>query len=214
MTAFTDISAKSSLLQKMVLDSGKIVIQGLNYLQFEQLAHAHSELRMEQEENGNITIMAPIAGYGGQRETELIFNLKLWSKINKLGEVFSPTTGFKMPNGATKSPDASWLSDETFAKVRVDYSGKGFLPAVPDFVIELCSESDSVTELKTKMSDTWIANGVKLAWMIDPYREKAYIYRPDGKVEIVEGFDNKLSGEKLLPGFELDLSELRLIDGK
>ena len=214
MTATPDIQTTSSLLQELVIESGEIVIQGLNHAQFEQLATAHSDLRMEQEANGNITIMAPIAGFGGQRETELIFSLKLWAKTNKSGEVFSPTTGFILPDGATKSPDAAWLSDESFKKLRATYSGKGFLPIVPDFVIELRSESDRLPKLKQKMSETWIANGVKFAWLIDPYREKAYIYRADGTVETVEGFDKKLSGETLLSGFELDLLELKLIDGK
>ncbi|MFT4759630.1 MAG: Uma2 family endonuclease [Paraglaciecola sp.] len=214
MTATYDIQTSSSLLQDLVLESGKIVIQGLNFSQFEQLAYTHSELRMEQEVNGNITIMAPIAGFGGQRENKLSIRLGNWALNNKSGETFSPTTGFKMPNGATKSPDAAWLSDESYKKLRATYSGKGFLPVVPDFIIEIRSESDNLSELKKKMTGTWIANGVKLAWMIDPYREKSYIYRADGTIETVEGFDKKLSGEKLLSGFELDLSELKLIDGK
>lgn len=214
MTATQDIQVTSSLLKELVIESGEIVIQGLNHAQFEQLATAHSDLRMEQEVNGNITIMAPIAGYGGHRENKLSIRLGNWALNAKKGETFSPTTGFITPDGATKSPDAAWLSDESFKKLRANYLGKGFLPIVPDFVIELRSESDRLKKLKQKMSETWIANGVKLAWLIDPYHEKSYIYRADGTVETVEGFDEKLSGETILPGFKLDLLELKLIDGK
>lgn len=214
MTATTQIQKSPTLLHDLVIQSGKIVIQGLNHKQFEQLATAHSDLRMEQEANGNITIMAPIAGFGGHRESSINAHIYIWSKKMNQGQSFSPTTGFVLPDGATKSPDAAWLSDESFEKLRTTYSGKGFLPIVPDFVIELRSESDRLPKLKQKMSETWIANGVKLGWLIDPYREKAYIYRADGTVETVVGFDKKLSGETLLPRFELDLSELRLIDGK
>lgn len=214
MTTTQDIQVTSSPLQELVMESGKIVIQGFNHDQFVQLAAAHSDLRMEQEANGNIIIMAPIAGFGGHRENKLSIRLGNWALNAKKGETFSPTTGFILPNGATKSPDAAWLSDKSFKKLRATYSGKGFLPIVPDFVIELRSESDRLPKLKQKMSETWIANGVKLAWLVDPYREKAYIYRADGTIETVEGFDKKLTGETLLSGFEMDLSELKLIDGK
>lgn len=207
-------SDKNLLLRKFVIESGKLVIEGLNRSQFERLAQTYPEMRSEQNRDGKVIIEAPVAGYGGSREADLNGRLGNWSLDNKNGHVFSSSSGFILPDGSLKSPDISWFSDANFAKVRAEYSGKGFLPAVPDFVIELRSKSDSLKELKTKMTDTWMANGVKLAWLIDPYDEKAYIYRPGEAVETVTGFGNKLSGEKLLPGFELDLSELRLVDGK
>ena len=86
---------------------------------------------------------------------------------------------------------------------------KGIALIVPDFVMEVRSETDRVASLKKKMSEAWIANGVKLAWLIDPIKEKAWIYREDGTVEEINGFETKLSGETILPGFELNLPDLK-----
>jgi Uma2 family endonuclease len=84
-----------------------------------------------------------------------------------------------------------------------------FPPLCPDFVIELISVSDNEDEAKKKMTDDWIANGCRLAWLINPFEQTAYIYRPNKEVEQMIGFDNKLSGESVLPNFELDLSVLK-----
>lgn len=206
-------NSTTSFLQELVDYSGEIIVKGFNNAQFEKMTAQFPELRMEREKNGNITIMAPIAGFGGQRENKLSIYLGTWALKKKMGETFSPSTGFILPDGSTKSPDASWLSNENLKKVRAAYSGKGFLPVVPNFVIELRSKTDNLKKLKDKMEKTWVKNGIQLGWLIDPYHEKAYIYRSDESIEIVTGFENKLSGEAILPDFELDLNELRLTDG-
>ena len=86
-----------------------------------------------------------------------------------------------------------------------------FLKAMPDFIIEVRSKTDRLQKLKNKMKNVWIKNGVRLAWLIDPYEEKAYIYRASGEVETITGFEGeKLTGEDVMPGMELPLEELRI----
>ena len=58
------------------------------------------------------------------------------------------------------------------------------------------------------MTDIWMANGVRLAWLIDPIAQKAWVYRADGITETVSDFNAQLSGEAVLPGFTFDLKEL------
>ncbi len=70
---------------------------------------------------------------------------------------------------------------------------------------------DKLKKLQKKMKETWIKNGVRLAWLIDPYEEKAHICRADGNLEVIADFDQQLSGEEVLPGFALSLSEFRLL---
>ena len=113
-----------------------------------------------------------------------------------------------------KSPDVAWVSGDKLVMLDPSVAEDKYLPIVPDFVAEIRSQTDSLKKVKAKMENTWIANGVRLAWLIDPYQEKAYIYRDDGSKDVVKGFDNKLSGEDVLPGFELDLSEFRLFGRK
>jgi len=102
------------------------------------------------------------------------------------------------------------MSDATLGLLSPKDIEESFIPAAPDFVAEIRSGSDNLEKLKTKMKDSWIANGVRLAWLIDPYEETAWVYRADGTVEKVEGFDKQLLGEDVMPGFELDLAEFRV----
>jgi len=119
------------------------------------------------------------------------------------------SSGFDLPDGSFRQPDAAWISTERLAAGK-SADGEASLSVAPDFVAEIRSDSDRLKKLQTKMTEGWIANGVRLAWLIDPFEEKAYIYRPGRDVEIVEGFSGKtLSGEAVLPGFELPLDEMR-----
>ena len=113
-----------------------------------------------------------------------------------------------MPAGAIKSPDCGWISNERLVRAP---NQEEFPQVMPDFIVEVHSQTDSLAKLKMKMKNTWVKNGVRLAWLIDPYEEKAYIYRANGEVEAVSGFaGKKLSGEDIMPGMELPLEELQI----
>lgn len=105
------------------------------------------------------------------------------------------------------APDAAWIVAERWKALTLDEQEK-FAPLTPDFVIEIRSKSDSLPELKDKMTK-WIANGCRLAWLIDPIEQKAYVYTSNGSVQTVNNFDETLIGTDVLPGFELDLSVLK-----
>ena len=169
------------------------------------------DLHIEREKNGTITVMSPVLKGTGRRESALHGLLYIWFHAKKLGELYGPSAGFDLPDGSTKQPDAAWISPVRLAEGEPD-DDEEFIKTVPDFVGEVRSSSDSMGQLRKKMTNSWMKNGVRLGWLIDPYDEKAYIYRQGEKEpEIVKGFDNKsLSGEGVLPGFKLDLSEFKI----
>jgi Uma2 family endonuclease len=208
--AMTTITDKKSVIQEIVEWGGELIAKGLSKEQFHQLTNRHPELLMEREKNGDIIIMTPVKGGSGIRENKLNIRIGYYCEQHLGGQTFSPSTGFDLPDGSTKSPDAAWISTEKMARLSPEQIEDAFIPVVPDFVAEIRSKSDSLKKLQKKMKETWIENGVRLAWLIDPYMERAYVYRADGSVEIVPDFKGQLSGENVLPGFSLDLSEFKL----
>lgn len=166
----------------------------------------NKDLRIERDANLNIIIMAPVGGASGFFEKKIGYWIEHWLITNNAGISFSSSTGFLLPNGAMRAPDASWLSNERWATVPNEDKEK-FLPVVPDFIVEVRSNTDTLKGTKEKMEE-WIENGAQLAWLIDKKNEQTFIYRADGTIEKVVGFDKKLSGEDVLKGFELDLSLL------
>jgi len=206
--------ASPPLLDQIFQLGGSCMVVGLSKKQFKELTALYPELQMEREKNGKINIMSPVKGGSGLREATLNYRVRHWQMEQQNGATFSPSTGFNLPDGSTKSPDVSWLSSEKMDSLTADEIENQYIPAVPDFVVELRSKSDKLATVKRKMEKTWIANGVRLAWLIDPFKEKAYIYRIDGTKETIEGFEKKLSGEDVLEGFELDLSEFKVFTKK
>ena len=165
------------------------------------------DLRIERDSNRQIYIMAPTGFETGGFNSDINAELNFWNRKNKTGKVFDSSTGFTLPDRAVFSPDAAWISNEKISKLTKEQRNI-FAPICPDFVIELKSKSDTIPELQNKMLK-WIENGCKLAWLLIPEKEEAHIYRSNGNIEIVKGFNKKLSGENILPGFELDLSILK-----
>lgn len=201
-------------LEELALHFGPIELQRpLSKQAFLALAERHPNLRMERASNGTTTLMSPVKKGSSRRENRLGFLLNLWNYQHAQGEVYGPNGTYDLPDGTTKMPDASWISPQRLQ----DPSGEeeAFIQVVPDFVVEIRSASDRLSKLQDKMIDTWMANGVRLAWLIDPYEEKAYVYRAGAPApEVVEGFSGKsLSGEAVLEGFELPLEEMRQREG-
>ena len=173
--------------------------------QFFQLCQNNRELKFERTPSGELIIMPPTGGTTGKRNSDLNFQIKAWNRQYNLGEVFDSSTGFKLPNGADRSPDASWVRIERWEALTSEEKDK-FLPLCPDFVVELRSPSDSLLTLRSKMEE-YINNGARLGWLIDPKRRVIEIYRPDREVEILTS-PSTVSGEDILPGFVLDLTQI------
>ncbi len=174
--------------------------------QLYDLCIRNKELRFERSNMEELAIQLPVGSEGGNREFNLMGLFYVWNKEYNLGKVFSSSTGFTLPNGAMRSPDASFITHTRWKAISKE-ERKKFAPICPDFIVELRSKSDEIEGLKKKMTE-WMNNGCRLAWLIDPIEEKAYIYRPNKDTETINSFELVLSGENVLPDFELPLSEL------
>lgn len=173
--------------------------------QFQQIAAVNRDLRLERTATGELIIMAPTGSDTGYRNQDMSGQLWLWNRQTKLGVVFDSSSGFKLPNDADRSPDASWVKLERWHTL-TPKEQEGFAPLCPDFVVELRSKSDNMEPLREKMRE-YIANGSCLGWLIDRKNQKVEIYRQNGDVEILDN-SRTLSGEDLLPGFVLDLTDV------
>jgi len=170
--------------------------------QFYQLCHNNDEWRLEQTAQRELIIMPPIDAISGNRESDLNGFVWLWNRQTKLGKVFSSSTIFTLPNSAKRSPDVAWIAKERWDALPLEEQEK-FAKICPDFVIELRSRTDSLTQLQAKMEE-YLANGVRLGWLIDPMSQQVAIYRPNQAVEIIS-LPTTLSGENVLPEFTLEL---------
>jgi Uma2 family endonuclease len=172
-----------------------------------RICSANKELRIERDELGQLIIMPPVGSFSSNKNFILNGLFSQWVEAHlDLGYAFDSSGGFLLPDRSMRSADAAWIKKERWEALSLDTQEK-FAPICPDFIMELRSKSDSLTELKKKMGK-WMANGCLLAWLIDPIGKKVYIYKPTAPVLEVIGFDKKLSGENVLLGFELDLKRL------
>jgi Uma2 family endonuclease len=173
--------------------------------QFYQLCQQHRDLKFERSATGELIIMAPTGGETGNRNAGLTAQLWIWNQQQKLGQVFDSSTGFRLPNGANRSPDVAWIQQARWDALTPEQKA-GFIPLCPDFVIELLSPSDRLTILQEKMQE-YRANGTQLGWLIDRASQQVEIYRRDREVEILKS-PITLSGEEMLPGFVLNLEAI------
>ncbi|MGK7963081.1 Uma2 family endonuclease [Crocosphaera sp.] len=177
--------------------------------QFDQLAQAEQLVRMELTKDGELIIMSPTEGTAGRKNSRLTQQVRNWADSDGTGEVFDSSTVFVFPNGARRSPDVSWIKLERWNQLTQGQQD-GFPPIAPDFIIELVSPSDlknqRYEDLQAKMEE-YVDNGVRLGWLIEPSAKTVEIYRVGQQVEILNN-PQTLSGEDILPGFVLNLSEI------
>jgi len=170
--------------------------------QFYQLCTANRELNLELNAKGELIIVSPVGGESGNKEADFITDLGIWNRQTKLGKVFSSSTIFRLANGAKRSPDAAWIKLERWSALTPE-ERKKFPPIIPDFLIELRSESDRLQPLQDKMQE-YLENGLRLGWLINHQDKQVEIYRQNQPVEIVQ-LPAILRGEEVLPGFELQV---------
>jgi Uma2 family endonuclease len=144
--------------------------------------------------------MTPTVTDTGFINRRIVQALGNWADQDGRGEVAESSTGFRLPNGAVRSPDAAWVSHRRLEALTKS-ERKGFHPLCPEFVIELTSPNDKLKDVKAKM-DEWIANGTELAWLIEPNERRVTVYRPGQEAEV---FDDPTSvqGTECVAGFEL-----------
>lgn len=173
--------------------------------QFFDFCQLNRHFRIERNQIGDLFIMSPTDSETGQRNFNLIGELGIWTKQDGTGVGFGSSGGFTLPNGAVRSPDAAWIKRTKWEIIPAE-KRKKFAPICPEFVVELRSENDNLSTLKEKMQE-YIDNGTQLAWLIDRKQRKVFIYRPNCGVEELNN-PQTLTGEDILPGFVLDLSEI------
>ncbi|HAG84361.1 MAG TPA: hypothetical protein DCL61_25200 [Cyanobacteria bacterium UBA12227] len=171
--------------------------------QFFQLCQANPDLQLERSLSGELIIVTPIGGEGGNQEASLIIKVGVWNQQTQLGVVFSSQTVFSLPGGSDRSPDVAWVELQRWQRLSQE-EREGFPPICPDFVIELRSRSDRLKPLQNKMQE-YLASGLRLGWLINPKDKQVEIYRQGKEVEVV-GIPVVLSGEDVLPGFSLEVN--------
>ncbi|MGI8503326.1 MAG: Uma2 family endonuclease [Hassallia sp.] len=183
-----------------------LTIPNLGIEGFYELCQANQNLQLERAATGEVIIMPPTYPWTGKKNFSLIGQLAVWIEKTGLGIGFDSSSGFTFPNGAVYSPDASWVSNEKWEALTQTQQEEEFSPLAPDFVVELRSSSDSLKKLREKMQE-YINNGVRLGWLLDPKNKTVEIYRLGKEVEILES-PATVSGDDVLPGFELNLNKV------
>jgi Uma2 family endonuclease len=178
---------------------------GLTDEQFSRLCADNPELRMELTAKRQLVIMSPTGAKTGWRNHKLAVRLGTWTEGDASGLAFDSSAGFTLPNGAKRSPDASWVTRSRWESLSEEQQ-EDFAPLCPDFVVELRSPRDRLSILQAKLEE-YIQNGARLGWLIDPKAKCVYVYRPGMPVERLEN-PSSLSGEAVLPGFVFIVSEI------
>ncbi len=166
--------------------------------------------------------MPPTGSLAGKRNGDLFGQIWYWNRQCKLGKVFDSSTGFRMFNGAIRSPDVSWIASDRWNSLS-DKQKHGYAPIDLDFTIKLLSPSDSLAEAQGKMQE-YMDCGVKLGWliaygnptllcngesseMINPDSREVEIYRNGKDKETLNNLSS-ISGEDILPGLTVNLTEI------
>ncbi len=175
--------------------------------QFAKFCALNDGLRIERNAKGEILLMPPAFTYTSKQNIKISSQLDVWAENDGTGIAYESSAGYKLPNGALRSPDASWVLISRLRELTSD-EGSGFYSVCPDFVVELRSTSDGLSMLQEKMRE-YIDNGARLGWLIDPISspKRVHIYRPQAEVVILDE-PSEISGEPELPGFTLNLSRI------
>lgn len=193
-----------ALVKPIEINFGSL-LKRMSAKDFYKFCEQNRDFRIERTKEGDVIIMPPAYSETGGKNFNLAGEFYIWAKQDGTGKGFDSSTGFELPNGATRSPDVSWIRYERWNALPKE-KRKKFAKIAPDFVIELRSETDKIKDLQKKMGE-YIENGVQLGWLIDPQNKRVYIYRPNVELKILEN-PKEVSGEPLLKGFVLNLLEI------
>lgn len=177
----------------------------MNDDEFVRFCQDNPDLKFERRKNGDIVLMANTGGETGNTNFELNVTFGLWNRQAKFGKFFDSSTAFRLPDTSIMSPDVSAVRQSRWDALTPEQRRK-ILPICPNIVLELRSQSDRLNDCFEKMDD-WMANGCQLGWLVDIANQLTYIYRPNQAIQEVAGL-GPLSGEAVLPGFELDLRSI------
>lgn len=192
-------------MENLAINLPKKIVLTVTQEQFVQIAEINRDLLLERTANGDLIMNPPTGSETGNRNWDIEGQLWLWNRQTRLGFGFNSSTGFHLPNGAHRSPDAAWVEKSRWEALTPEEK-EGFAPLCPDFVVELRSKSDNLKMLQGKMRE-YMDNGARLGWLIDRKNKRVEVYRQGQDVEVLNHPDS-LSGEDVLPGFVLDLTQV------
>jgi len=170
-----------------------------------ELSSLNDDLRLELTAEGELIVMTPAGGESSRRNLELTVQLGIWTRRDGTGVAFDSSGGFILPNGAIRSPDASWVERSRYEALTPEQREK-YLPLCPEFVIELRSPSDRLGTLQEKMVE-YVENGARLGLLLDPARRRVYVYKPGEPVRELAD-PEEVSADPILPGFLLKPREV------
>jgi Uma2 family endonuclease len=178
---------------------------GMSREEFYEFCVENHQLRIERNANGQLIIMPPTTSETGHRNFEISIEIGIWNRRCKLGVAFDSSTGFTLPNGAERSPDTAWIRQDRWDALPKSEQKK-FAKITPDFVVELRSENQSLSELREKM-DEYMEAGCRLGWLVDPQKRRTYVYAENGDIQTIK-FEEVLSGGEVCPGLEIIMAEI------
>ena len=173
--------------------------------QFYRLCRDNRDMRIELTTDGKLIIMPPTGSMTGWRNARITYRITAWAEKDGTGITFDSSTGFRLPNGAKRSPDASWVRREKWDALTEEEKER-LAPLCPDFVLELRSSDDNLSALQDKMEE-YMVNGAQLGWLIDPKAKRIYVYRPNHPAQCLEN-PNSIAGDPVLPGFILNIKDI------
>jgi Uma2 family endonuclease len=201
----TNLQIKTEPISMTVDISSLMTLPQMSETQFYEFCHRNPDLQIERNAQGEVIVMPPAFSDTGNRNFKLSVQLGVWAEQDRTGECFDSSAGFTLPNGAMRSPDASWIKLKRWDAL-TDAQKASFAPICPDFVIELRSSSDTLKSLQTKLQE-YIENGVSLGLLIDRQSRTVYCYRADGSVVVLNDPDN-VNCDPELPGFTLQMAKI------
>lgn len=203
-TAVHSLDLGSSDGWTMIVDLGPLG-RPMTDDEFFEFCQVNEGLRIERTSTGEIVVMPPAGAESGRKNLAAAARLFVWAKADGTGIAFDSSAGFTLPNGAVRSPDASWVRRERWERIAQSQRER-FPPLCPEFVIEIRSPSDRLARLQDKMQE-YVAHGAELGWLLDPVDRRVFVYRPGSEV-LVLGNPETVSGDPILPGFTLNVAEV------
>lgn len=200
----TSLLVKSESMP-LSIDLSSLTPMKMSDRQFYEFCRTNPDLRIERNANGEIIVLPPAFSDTGNRNGRVLGQLFIWAEADGTGEAFDSSSGFTLPNGATRSPDAAWILSDRWNALTPEQQAS-FAPIAPDLVVELRSSSDTLASLKEKMAE-YITNGVRLGLLIDRKNRQVYIYRPDREPEILDNPES-VSCEPEMPKFALKMAKI------
>ncbi len=177
----------------------------VTHRQFWEICQANPGAVLELNAKGELEQMSPTGWQGGRRKIKLAAALENWGYRTSKGAAFDSSTGFRLPNGAIRSPDIAWVSSEKMKWVTAD-EPDSFFPGCPDFVVELASACDQLERLRLKMKE-YMDNGASLGWLIVPQNKQVEIYQSNSEVRVMES-PRQIKADPVLGGFRVDVTDL------